>query len=107
MRSENPDVADELFVGDSAALQNSHFHRDGELWILVHGFGADIGGTFPYLTGLDLLSLAPQGNVILVDWSTLAQSPNYVGAVRDVRVIITHQIQTWQFLINRHPYNFF
>lgn len=44
---DNPTEPDEILVGDIASLEASHYQANGNLKILVHGFGGNFTHGFP------------------------------------------------------------
>jgi hypothetical protein len=96
----NPEIPDELFVGDSEALKNSHFNPNGKLKFMSHGFGGDIDHSFPWLQREEFLKLGFPINIILVDWSELSASPDYYGAVVNAYQVSKLNAQFLEFLLN-------
>jgi pancreatic triacylglycerol lipase len=98
---DNRDVPDELFVGDDQALANSNFRKDQALKIMIHGFGGDIDHTFPWEIRGEFLNITTEDiNVILLDWSELAESPDYVGAVTNAHAVANLTAEFLQFLLD-------
>jgi len=81
------DQPEQLFIGDTEALQTSSFIKGGKLKVFCHGFGGAYTDEFPRVLSRAYLEAEDNLNAILVDWSGLATSPWYniaAGATKSV-----------------------
>lgn len=83
----NPDVGQELIVDDVESLVNSSFIRGAPLKTLAHGFASGINTGYPWNVRGAYLDWNEDMNLILVDWSKLAQAPDYPSAGKNTKMV--------------------
>jgi len=98
---DNRDNPDELFAGDSEALERSHFKRNAEVKFMSHGFGGNYTHGFPWNLKNAYLDLPNEVNIILIDWSHLADNSNYFAAVQNTKLVGPMSAELLEFLISQ------